>query len=173
MTNKESIDALKDSTKSNLIEAEGVQLRVKPVSAMLLQEITSHIPDPQPPLLPNPDKDNRLEPNPFDPAYMSGLREAQSRRNLATSDALIMFGLELVDGLPKDETWLIKLKKLEKMGLIDLTGIDFDDPFEKEFAFKKFIAGTTPAIMEVTKASGVSQEDVDAAIATFPGNATQ
>jgi hypothetical protein len=171
MSQKEIVNALKDTTKkADVFVVEGIEVRTKPVSAMLIQEVTSNIKDPIPPLVPNPDKDGKLEENPFDPVYVAGLREANVKRSKATSDTLIMFGLELVDGLPKDDNWLVKLRKLEKMGLLDLSGIDFEDQFDREFAFKKFIAGTTPLIMEVTRASGVSQADVDAAVDTFPGD---
>ena len=175
MSNKEIVSALKDThkEKEEVFVVEGVKVRAKAVSAMLIQEVTSHIKDPKPPMFANPDKDGKLEENPFDPAYVAEMRDAIARRSSATSDTLIMFGLDLVDGLPKDDAWLVKLRHLEKMGLLDLSGIDFDDQFEKEFAFKKFVAGTTPLIMEVTKASGVSQEDIDTAVDSFPGNAPQ
>lgn len=174
MSSKEVVKALKDTQKNEeVFVVEGVKVRAKPVSAMLIQEVTSYVKDPVPPMVANPDKDGKLEENPFDPAYVAEMREAISKRSSATSDTLIMFGLELVDGLPKDDTWLIKLRHLEKMGLLNLSGIDFEDQFEKEFAFKKFVAGTTPLIMEVTKASGVSQEDINVAVESFPGDATQ
>lgn len=173
MAKEDIVDVLKDSQKEkNIFEVEGVKIKVKPVSALLIQEVTSHIKDPNPPMQPNPDKDGRMEENPFDPVYMDELREATTQRALATSDTMVMFGLELMDGLPKDETWLKKLKWLEKSGRLDLSNIDFNDPFEKDFAFKKFIAATNPTIMEVTRASGVSQADIDSATESFQRNTT-
>jgi len=175
MSQKEVVNALRDSAPSKVdtFEVDGVKVLVKPVSSLLIQEVVSHIKDPEIPLSPNPDKEGRMDENPFDPAYVKALREAQTKRANATTDTLIMFGLELVDGLPKNDLWLQKLRKLEKMGLLDLTGIDFDDQFDKEFAFKKFIAGTNPMIMEVTRSSGVSKEDIDVATDSFQGNAAQ
>lgn len=175
MKNSEIVSALKDSESKETNEfcVEGVLVRAKPVSALLIQEVVGRIKDPKPPLVANPDKDGALEPNPFDPAYVEALVEANTRRADATTNTLVMFGLELVDGLPKDDAWLTKLRKLDKMGLIDLSEIDLDDPFERDFIFKKYIAGTNATIMEVSKASGVSQEDVNAAIESFPGDATQ
>jgi hypothetical protein len=173
MAKENIVDALKESTKEkDIFEAEGVMIKVRPVSALLIQEITSRIKDPNPPMQPNPDKDGRMEENPFDPTYVDELRETTTRRALATSDTMVMFGLELVDGLPKDETWIKKLKWLEKTGRLDLSDIDFNDPFEKEFAFKKFIAATNPTIMEVTRASGVTQADLDTATESFQRNTT-
>jgi hypothetical protein len=64
------------------------------------------------------------------------------------------------------------LKWLEKAGRIDLSSINFDDPFEKDFAFKKFIVATNPAIMEVTRASGVTQADIESATDSFQRNET-
>ena len=173
MAKEDIVDVLKESQKEKgVIEIDGVRIKVRPVSALLIQEITSRIVDPRPPMQPNPDKDGRMEENPFDPAYLDELKETQTRRALATSDTMVMFGLELMDGLPKDEAWLKKLKWLEKTGRLDLSSINFDDPFEKEFAFKKFIAATNPTIMEVTRASGVSQTDIDSAASTFQRNTT-
>jgi len=176
MSNKEIVEALKDSSKDgkkDIFEVSGVRIQVKPVSAMLIQHITSTIKDPKPPLVPNMDKDGKLEENPFDPAYVAGMQEAQTKRATATSDAMVMFGLDLLDGLPEDETWMTNLQHLEKRGLIDLSGFDFTDPFDKVFAFKKFVAGTNFIIMEVTRVSGVSQVDIDAATNSFRGNETQ
>jgi hypothetical protein len=174
MAKEEStVELLKGAKKDKIFEVEGAKIRVIPVSALLIQEITSQIDDPRPPMQPNLEKDGRMEENPFDPDYLDKLKEAQQKRSQATSDALVMFGLELVDGLPEDETWIKKLRWLEKTGRIDLSYIDFNDPFEKDFAFKKFIAATNPTIMEVTRASGVSQEDIDNATASFQRNTTQ
>lgn len=173
MAKETVVDVLKESARDKTVfEVEGVQIRVRPVSALLIQEVTSHIKDPRPPLQPNPDKDGRMEENPFDPAYLDAMEEARNQRALATSDTMVMFGLELVNGLPEDETWIKKLKWMEKMGHIDLSSIDFDDPFEKHFAFKKFIAATNPTIMEVTRASGVTQADIDVATESFQRNTT-
>jgi hypothetical protein len=64
----EIVKALKESKREkNVIEVEGVKIKIIPVSALLIQEITSRIKDPRPPVQPNPDKDGRLEENPFDP----------------------------------------------------------------------------------------------------------
>lgn len=173
MAKEDIVDVLKESQKEKgIIEVDGVKIKVRPVSALLIQEITSHIVDPQPPMQPNPDKDGRIEENPFDPTYLDELKEVQTRRALATSDTMVMFGLDLMNGLPKDDLWLKKLQWLEKTGRLDLSNINFDDPFEKEFAFKKFIAATNPTIMEVTRASGVSQADIDSATSTFQRNTT-
>ena len=173
MAKEEIVGVLKESQKEkNVIEVEGVKLRIRPVSALLIQEITSHIKDPRPPIQPNPDKDGRMEENPFDPEYLEAVKVANTQRALATSDTMVMFGLELMNGLPSDETWIKKLKWLEKSGRIDLSNVNFEDPFEKEFAFKKFIAATNPNIMEVTRASGVSQADIDSATDSFQRNTT-
>lgn len=174
MAKENIVDTLKSvSADKDIVEVEGVRIKVRPVSALLIQEVTSRIKDPHPPVQPNPDKDNRLEENPFDPAYLDALKDAQTQRSLATSDTMVMFGLELMDGLPQDETWLKKLKWLEKTGRLDLSNLNFDDPFEKDFAFKKFIAATNPTIMEVTRASGVTQSDIDSATDSFQRNTTQ
>lgn len=155
--------------QDKIVTVEGVRVKVHGVSSSLIQEVTSKISDPQPPIVPNPDKDGRPEPNPFDPTYLRDLELAQDARNIAASDTLAMFGFELLDGLPPDEGWIRKLKFLEKKGAIDLTEYDLEDPFEKEFLFKKYIVSSGANILLVTRASGtVSAEEVAQAEESFP-----
>lgn len=172
MAKENTVEIMKEMDKKDIIEVEGVKIKVCPVSALLIQEVTSKIKDPHVPMQPNPDKDGHMEENPFDPDYLDALREANVQRGLATSDTMVMFGLKLLGDLPTDETWIKKLKWLEKTGHLDLSYIDFNDPFEKEYAFKKFLAATNPTIMEVTRASGVTQQDIDDATDSFPSNST-
>ena len=82
MAKEDIVDVLKESQKEKgVVEFSGVKIKVRPVSALLIQEITSRIVDPRPPMQPNPDKDGRMEENPFDPSYLDELKETQTRRH--------------------------------------------------------------------------------------------
>jgi hypothetical protein len=76
--------------------------------------------------------------------------------------------------MPKDDMWLRKLQRLEKLGHIDLSAYDLDDPVDREFVYKRrFAVGNVGDFMTVYKMSSVTQEDVTAATESFPGNGTR
>lgn len=147
----------------------GIRARLVPVAASLVAEATSLVKDPEPPVWHNPDKD-RDEPNPSDPAYLRTLSENQSRRALAGLDTLVLFGVELVDPLPDGDGWIKRLKLLERRGGLDLAGYDLDDPIDREFLYKKFVAVGSDDLAEIGKLSGISREAVKAAEDSFPGD---
>lgn len=137
----------------------GIKARILPVSASLIEEVTSRIPDPEIPMYYNDNKE-REEPNPSDPKYVVGLAKATKVRGQAAMDAMIMFGLELVDPVPSDTKWIWKLKR---------TGIEFDtnDEFEKEFAYKKYVACGNKDMMEIGRKAGINKEAIDEASKKF------
>ena len=141
----------------------GYKAKLVPVSASLIDQVTSRIKDPDPPMWMNESK-GREEPNPADPKYLRELEDAGRRRGLAAMDALIMFGVELEEPIPEDTTWI---KKLKLLGI----DVDTDDPFEIEFYFKKYIAVSAEDISMVTQRSGMSAEEVAEAERSFRGSA--
>jgi len=150
----------------------GVRAYVRPVAASLIDEVTARIRDPDVPTWHNPDKD-RDEPNPNDPAYLRGLEDANRQRGIAAIDALVMFGVDLVDGLPEDDSWLAKLRYLEKRGHLDLSSYDMDDQTDLEFLFKRFVAVASPDIALISMRSGVQGEAVAQAARSFRGDDTR
>lgn len=146
----------------------GVKAKLNPVPASLIDEVTNKIEEPEVPLWHNEDK-NRDEPNPSDPEYLKAVGEANRQRGLAVLDATAMFGLELIDGLPKDESWITKLKYMNKRGLIDLSEFDLDDEMDREFLFKRFIAADMTIMNKITRMSGISEEEVSNAERSFRG----
>jgi hypothetical protein len=161
--------AKKVGGEHNLFElTDGTRVRVTPVSAALIDEVSSRIKDPPIPMYRNEEK-GRDEPNPVDPKYLEGVQEAQNKRGTAAIDAMVMFGIELVDGLPEDEGWLGKLKWLEKRGSVDLSEYDMNDPVEKEFVYKRFVACAGEILEAITRVSGISGEDIARAEASFRG----
>lgn len=137
----------------------GVRARLLPVAASLLDEVRARVPVPKVPIWHNPNTE-RDEENPNDPAYTRALAEHVERVGVAAIDAIVLFGVELADGVPDDTRWL---KKLARLGI----DVDADDPDEVEFAFKKFVAVASPDIMRIAEMSGVSGAAVERAAASF------
>lgn len=152
-----------------VVLSTGVRARLKGVAASLVDEVTQRIEDPPIPVWHNPTKD-RDEPNPGDPIYLQAVAKVQRQRGLASIDALVMFGVELVDGLPSDDGWIARLKFLEKLGHVDLSRFDLDEPLEREFVYKRFIAVGADDLVLLTKRTMVSPEDVQRAKESFPSS---
>ena len=141
----------------------GVHVRLKSVSSSLVSEVMSRVKEPEVPIFHDEEKDRDL-PNPNDPAYLRALDDAETQRNQAATDAMLVFGVELVDPLPDGNEWIDGLKFL---------GIEVDksDQFALEFAYKKYIAVGTPDLPLVYGASSpVSASEVAEALKSFPGD---
>lgn len=149
--------------------SSGVRAKIRPVSAKLLDEIGSSVADPEVPKQFIEAK-NREEYNPLDPRYQKAVRDADRERGMRVTEALIMFGIVLVDPVPPNEEWLPKLQYLAKRGVLDLGAFDFSDPMDCEFVFKTYIAVSTPDLMYVSMASGLTEAEVSQAVAGFPGS---
>jgi hypothetical protein len=147
---------------------------IKPVSAHLIDGAMALVEDPPVPEVWIEEK-GRSELNPSDPAYLRSLERKEVERNMAAADAIILMGMELVtpEGEPfdiPDTGWLGKLKLLERIGSADLSEFDLDDPLDREFVYKKFIAVSAPDLMLLSSASGVNEEAVQKLIDLFPSN---
>lgn len=146
----------------------GDRVILKPITASLVDAVTSRIKDPKPPMWHNPDKDID-EPNPSHPDYLEELREVGRLRGMAAMDAMCMFGVELVNGVPEDGKWIKKLEFMQKHGMLDLTGYDLNDELDREFLYKRYIAVDASVINQISELSGISGEEVTAAEESFPG----
>jgi len=138
----------------------GVSAKLTPVSAALIDEVTSRIPNPNVPTWHNPDT-GRDDPNPLHPDYVAALGEANRKRGMAALDAIIMFGVGLVEPVP-DTGWE---KKLKRLGM----EVDVSDPDEREWSYKKYVAVGAADLNRLMALSGVSQEAVARAADSFPG----
>jgi hypothetical protein len=161
-------------TEGHVQLSTGYWARIMPVSASLIDGAQALIEDPEPPSV-WIDEKGRSELNPSDPAYLRALERAEIKRAVAAADAMILFGVDIVDekGEPipiPDGDWIKRLQLLDKVGTIDIGAYDFDDPIDKEFLFKKFVAVAAPDFPIISLASGVREEDVERATATFRGN---
>jgi hypothetical protein len=147
----------------------GIRAKLMPVSASLIDAVSSRIKDPEIPNWHNTDKD-RDEPNPNDPTYQKQLEETQKQRGLAAMDALVMFGVELLEEIPNKERWLAQLGQLSKHGLLDLSEYNLEDPIEIEFLYKKFYAVDAKTLEMITDLSNIRPADVERAENSFPGD---
>lgn len=152
--------------------AQGVRVRLLPVSGALTDDVRARIKYPRVPTVHNESK-GRDEENPLDPDYLDAMRETNARRGTAYWDALVTFGIELVDGLPADDTWLRKLQLMVRHGMLDLGGYDLDDPLDKEFLYKRYVIASVPLIKLITETAMVSPELISAAEEGFRGNGTR
>lgn len=147
----------------------GVRARILPVPSTLLDKVTVRIPEPAIPTQYIESK-GREEPNPFDPAYTAALSDTYKARARAMSEAFIMFGIELLDGVPPDEEWMPKLLYAQRRGLVDFTEYDLTDPDEREYVYKAFVAVSNKDVQKVMVACGLLDEQVSAATQNFPGD---
>lgn len=144
----------------------GIRARIRPVSAKLLDQVQQTVPQPEVPKQ-FIESLGREEENPLHPAYLRAVEEANHLRGTRTTEALMLFGVELLDAMPPDEEWLPKLRYLEGRGMLNLEDYDLNDPIEKELCFKSFIAITTADLMLVTMASGLTEQEVAEAEKSF------
>jgi len=156
--------------------AVGGRARLYPVSASLIDEVTSHVKDPEIPMWNNPDRptdkhpEGRPEPNPNDPVYLDRLEDARRMRGIAAMDAMVMFGTDLIDGMPEDDSWIRKLKFMEKHDRLSLDGYDLDDPVDQEFLYKRYVAIDGNIIIKISEISGISGEELTRAENSFPSD---
>ncbi|MHA2263561.1 MAG: hypothetical protein ACXAEN_14290 [Candidatus Thorarchaeota archaeon] len=161
------IETAKGKTFDNVITlSTGMKAILRPVSASLLQDVMSRIVDPPEPWVYNEEK-GRNEPDPFDKEYLATIASNHQARARASMDAMAMFGIELVNGLPEDDVWLGKLRQFERLGYLDLSEFDMEDPIDREFVFKRYIALGNQDLLDIGKMSGIRQEDIEEAESSF------
>jgi len=152
--------------------ASGYWAIVSPVSAPLIDEAAARIKEPEVPIVFIEDK-GRSEPNPNDPEYLKALERLDTERALASVEAIIMMGVDIVneDGSEfeynKEDKWFTKVSYLAKRNRISLDEYDLDDPFDLEFVFKKYVAVSAADIAMITAISGLNAEEIDQAVKTF------
>lgn len=149
----------------------GHVVMLKPVPAMLIEEAQSKIVDPPVPQQEVEGKEGLWD-NPVDPDYIKAKSGIFRQRAQAGIDTMILFGVELVGGMPEGDGWLEKLRFMEKRGIIDLSEYDFEIPLEKEFIYKKFVVMGNDDWILLSEISGVSAEDIEEAKASFRSNET-
>jgi len=170
---KEAVDKQRELANADEREpitlSTGVKAYLNPVAVSLVEDIGNAVEPPPVPTVYNEAK-GREEPNPNHPQYLQDVRRYNEERAMAMADAAIVFGLDLVDGAPDDDTWIKKLQFVAKRSSLDLSAFDLDDPFDREFVYKKYVAVGSQDLVLVMKKAGLGQEDVDEALETFPSS---
>ena len=148
--------------------SSGARVRLLSVSPGLISDVQSRVRFPEVPQFYNADKD-RMEENPNHPAYLEERQRVNEEKGMAALRAMCMFGFELVDGLPEDDTWIRKLELVNP----DLK-INRDDAIELEFYYKQFIAvGSQTDYVLLARVMGVTQEAIAQAETTFQRDTTR
>lgn len=160
----------KESEDGIVTLSTGVRARIIPVASPLIDEINSRIPDPN---VPVQVIDGQEHANPLHPEYRQAMADASAKRTTAVLDAFVMFGVELIDGVPEDDEWIKKIKFMEKRGAIDLSCYNMKDPMDREFVYKRYIAVSSKDTRKIGVASGVLSEDIDRAMESFQGDETR
>jgi hypothetical protein len=171
MSKSPAIEVARDiaNEKEIVVLSTGYRAKIVPVAATLIDAAVSKIQDPPVPMVFIKDQD-RNEPNPNDPAYQRALQEANRERSMASIDCMVLMGVELLDPVPIEGKWLLGLKRLERLGRIDLSLYDMEDPLDMEFVFKRFVAVGNEDLELITKKMGITEADLKAAEAAFPRN---
>jgi len=147
-----------------VVLSTGIRARIVPVAATLIDEIRTHIPDPP---VPTQEIDGKKHENPLHPEYRQALKDAQDERTTATLDAFVMFGVELVDGMPEDDGWVEKIRFMERRGVLDLSVYDLKNDLDREFVYKRYIAVSSKDMRKIGVASGVLAEEIERAMDSF------
>jgi hypothetical protein len=156
-----------DGTRpGRIVERWGVRARLVQVPEGVLEDAERRIKDPDMPIIKDEAEGTEYE-NPNDPAYLRGLDEANTLRGIAGIEAMCLFGVELLDGLPQQDTWRKKLQYMEKRGHIDLSWVDWDDPMEVEFVFIRYAFLTMDHVTYLGTISRMTQEELKRAEASF------
>jgi hypothetical protein len=156
--------------KARVVERYGVRARLVPVPEGVLEDVERRIPDPDVPIVLIEEEGTEHE-NPNDPAYIKALEDAQRQRGVAIIEALCLFGVELLDGLPEDDRWRKKLEFYAKRGHIDLSWVDWDDPMEEEFVFVRYVFLTVELMQYLAQIARMTPEELARAEASFQGDA--
>lgn len=160
MTDKPVIEAAKEQTSSSddeILVRHGVRGRLVPVSVGLVQDVLRKLEQPVVPTWQNPDK-GREEENPNDPAYLRALDRYRTEQSAHTTEALLMFGIELLDPPPKDGEWLGRLRLMCKLNTLDLSWVDdWDDATTQEFLFKRYVWSQRGDIKAIDQLSSIEE----------------
>lgn len=154
--------------EQRVIFSTGIEAIVRPVAPDLVNDAIMEIDEPAVPTF--TDEHGRVMENPTDPQYAIEKHQYELAVNRAALDVVIIMGVDLVDGLPEDDSWLKKLRYLERKGRIDLTEYNLEDPLDLEYLYKAKVAMGAEDIASLARYIGVGEQEVAAAERVFQGN---
>ena len=142
----------------------GVEVRISRVGQLLIDDAVNRVEEPKVPLVFSEDHQRDIE-NPNHPNYLIDMAAYERRQSQAAIDAAVLWGIELVEGLPEDEEWLRKLVFYSKRGHIDLSEFDLEEEFDQKYLYKRYIALDADELSDLLPLmiSGVTEEDVQKA----------
>jgi len=151
----------------------GVKVRFKPMSSMIVQRAQEAVP--MPPVfqqaVPGPNNSVRIVDNPNHQDYVDRKREAEASRGIKAIEAMILFSVELVNGLPKDNTWLDDLAMvtdLQKYQAVDVDGkVTMSDKAKKLLYVMNVAAVTGDDFGMIATNAVVTEGRVQEEVATF------
>ena len=158
--------------RARVVKRYGVRARLVPVPEGVLEDVEQRIPDPPVPTIVLEEEGREIE-NPDDPNYHKALEEAQRQRGVAIVEALCLFGVELLDGLPENDRWQKQLKYYAKRGHIDLDWVDWEDDMEVEFVFVRYVFLTVEMMHFLSQLARLTPEELARAEASFQGDAAR
>lgn len=146
---------------------DGIKYKLHPVAANVLRDAQMQIKDARIRTFKNPTT-GKEEENPAHPEYIMDEKEVQEKRIKASMNALVLFGLELIDPIPSDNNWL---KKILFINLI--TQKEYDEAtspegkFLRELFYKNYVFTDLKILNELSTLSGVTQESIAKAKKSF------
>lgn len=149
----------------------GVRVKLHVVTGSTMQSVLDRLEPPKVPVFHNKDL-GRDDENPNDPDYKIALENYMDERNRAVVDALLIWGVELVDPVPTDGFWMKGLKRSAKLGHVNLDEFDLEDEDDLEFLYKRHYAVGNEDFVLIRERSGnrVTQVEVDKSRSSFRGD---
>jgi len=146
----------------------GVRVIINVPPAVLIEQAASEVKVPQ---VPEQElEDGRKVQNPNHPDYLQAIQNYQREQYSVGMDVMIAF-VDLPDGLPEDDSWIKRLKYLERLGRVNLGKYDLEDELDREFVYKRFVAFGNEDLELLTEKAGISEEDRRLARESFRSDA--
>jgi len=147
----------------------GYRVKLVPVAANVLREAMSRIPDALTRVFTNPTDGKEYE-NPAHPEYIAEVKLVEEERTKASMNAMVLFGMELLDDIPEDNEWLEKCRFAKLISDDEYKeAISADGKYMREMLFKNFIVSDFKVINQIASMSGVTKEMIALARDSFSG----
>ena len=158
---KHALDAQADDDGITTLE-RGFRVKLSPVSITIIRDAMNRIPYPDVPKYYYEDREREIE-NPNHPDYLRAVSEVEDRRNDIAMDVILLFGVELLDEIADQSTWV---PQLAYVGI----EVDVDDPVQVRMAYLKYKVVDNEDWMRLRNLSGISEEAKAEALDLFPGD---
>lgn len=141
------------STKSVTLSS-GAVVRVKPISARLLEQYDKYHKIPEPPMR---EADvigggKELVPDLDNPEYQKALAQYNAKASNDLMNMLVSFGMEVT--MPEDTKWLVKLQRAG----IEVADDDLESAYIQLVLMEDFISDLKSVAREILSMSGVTEE---------------